>query len=110
MAVEGTWARAKDPQELLDYWVNFTDLCVDKDDVTNNETITASTWTPASVNGSVPADLQVLQTFNTGKYASAFFAGGINGAAYDVTVHATTDEAGVSRQHERTYRMIVRSR
>jgi len=104
VAIEGVWERAKDPSELLDYSVDFTELCVDTDDNENGEVIQSSVWTPDS------PDLVVLQTVEAGKVSSAFFSGGIDGASYDVNVHVTTDEAGTARQHERTYRLIVRSR
>ena len=71
----------KDPDETLDYQINFGGL------LEANETVTASTWTLDS------GIVKVSESFTAAGVSTVFVRGGDNGTTYKA-VCATTTTAG----------------
>lgn len=79
----------KDPDSRLDYIVDWSDWL-------DSDTITASTWTPAT-------GITVTTSSNTTTTTTVWLSGGTLGATYKVVNHITT---AAGRQDDRT--LVIR--
>lgn len=83
----------KDPEDVRDYWIDFTSLLAD------GETITAFTVT-------VPADVTKVSDSGTDKMVRARFSGGAVGK-YSIEFHITTS---TGQQFDLTKTLEVKER
>jgi len=84
----------KDPDEVLDYAVNWADVLV------VGETIASSTFTLAA------GDVVIGSTPLSGAVATVWLSGGTPGTVSQITNHIVTS---ASREYEKTVRIRVRS-
>jgi hypothetical protein len=72
--------RTKDPDDVLDYLVDFG---VDEDDWLGSDTLSAVTWT-------VPTGITKVAQVNTTTTATIWLSGGTAGAVYTIGIRVTT--------------------
>ena len=78
--------RLKDPQETIDYAVDWSDF------MAASETISGSTWSVSSTA------LSIGTVSATTLVTSAFVSGGVNGDVYRLTNKITTNQSRVAER------------
>lgn len=79
----------KDPNEVLDYYVLYTD--------STGDTITNAVW-------DIPAGLTKVSDSFTGVRATVWLSGGVSGQEYFFTAHLTT---AAGRALDQSFRLFV---
>lgn len=91
-----TWPVPKDPDEVLDYYFDWSDR------LEVGETITSSTLTP-----STGATISISNKQNVGSMVSFVVTGGADGENVDITCRVVTS---FPRTYDMTGRLRIRSR
>jgi hypothetical protein len=84
MAILGRFT--KQPTEVLDYDVDFSEWFADRSDTLDSFTVTAQ------------AGITVASSSNTGNVVKVVLSGGTNGGRYKITVRVTTTPSAFVRE------------